>query len=239
MQHDNAAASGLWYPPQQPGFGPWIEWSGGESPVSGRSKVAWILSHERAARRYSHMERRAEHLVWGIIGAYCVALEDQPAATACAATQSSDWRDWHEGDTVPACDRVDVVRKSYGLRGASDESVDNVPTTSIYWGPNSFVIRWRPAAPVTPVADPNAAMVQKDAAKPGSVLDIINRVAGAFGRLSIGYSPCIGGSLDADGVRTAWRDGRLFTYASDEEQKRRGLLVTRQPDHRCGLWPKE
>lgn len=78
-----------WLPPQQEGFGPWIECTGphGERPVPGDAIVGYLLIDEREAQRYSHVAHRADRYAWkGICAAYCVKLDglqsQQPAASA-------------------------------------------------------------------------------------------------------------------------------------------------------------
>lgn len=88
--------------------------------------------------------------------------------TAQQPVQAADytWRDWHEGDTVPSVDRVDVIRTEAGAKGSTLKQIDNVVTTSQYWGPSSFVRKWRPAVVAPQSADPNAKMIDRDGYQP-------------------------------------------------------------------------
>lgn len=74
-----------WLPPQQEGFGPWIEWTGGDCPVAAEDETQVLLSMERRHETY-----RPECLAAGLyrwsrknkardVVAYCVKLEEQPA----------------------------------------------------------------------------------------------------------------------------------------------------------------
>jgi hypothetical protein len=73
-----------------------------------------------------------------------------------------DWSAWNDGDPIPAYDRVDIIRVAAGIKGASLSQIDNVATVSQYWGPGSFVRKWRPALMTMQIGDPNAKMINRD-----------------------------------------------------------------------------
>lgn len=55
-----------WYPPEREGFGPWIEWRGGGSPVGGDVRVDWLELAEQALMSFRPgKELAARHLEWG------------------------------------------------------------------------------------------------------------------------------------------------------------------------------
>lgn len=93
-----------WVPPQQPGFGPWMECDS-DTPIPCGVRCCILLKDERAERKYLHrpwdeddvvplgeLDTFPEHHV-----AYCVPLGAE-TLVACA-TQATDWRDWNDGDT--------------------------------------------------------------------------------------------------------------------------------------------
>lgn len=159
------AADGLWYPPQQEGFGPWVEHDGSEgrpAGISNESIVARLFRSERNRRQYEHDPKEGEYFRnWSGTAAYCVKLDAPVAAMQTAQATDPGWHDWHEGDSVPFVDRVDVIRTDVGVKGAAEKQIDNVVTTSQYWGPGSFVRKWRPAVPKAP-QHPNAGMIKRD-----------------------------------------------------------------------------
>lgn len=85
-----------WLPPQQEGFGPWIEFEGpyDRSPVAADTEVGYLLRVERKAQCYHHEGHPAGAYRWGsLCVAYCVKLEEQPAASdpsAQAPAQTAD-----------------------------------------------------------------------------------------------------------------------------------------------------
>lgn len=151
-------------------WGPWIEWSGGPCPIPPGTKAGeWqalyrdgdaVVDDDLFGYRWYHVGDAGDFV------AYRVKLSAVPAppgivAATCAPADGA-WRDWHEGDTVPSVDRVDVIRTEAGAKGSTLKQIDNVVTTSQYWGPSSFVRKWRPAVVKPAVADPNSKMFDRD-----------------------------------------------------------------------------
>lgn len=160
-----------WYPPQQEGFGPWIECDGHRPDgLPDESTVARLFRSERACHQYEHDPKEAEYFRgWSSIVAFCIKLD--AAAVGAPSTGQSipcdpGWRDWNAGDAQPPVDRVDIIRVAAGIKGATLTQVDNVPTVSQYWGLGSFVRKWRPAVVAAPVANPNAQMISRDGSAP-------------------------------------------------------------------------
>lgn len=67
-----------WLPPQQPGYGPWIEFTGtpGVCPVDPNAKVEHLDANERRNERFVSSPAEAEYLTWRNCAAYCVKLPD-------------------------------------------------------------------------------------------------------------------------------------------------------------------
>jgi hypothetical protein len=146
--------------------------------------------------------------------------EDLEDAIAAMQDAAETWHDWHEGDTVPACDRVDVIRVDAGIKGATESQIDNVVTTSQYWGPNSFVRMWRPAVAKPAAADPNAKMVDRD---------------------SSGVVSCAREQSDREWMRdheervaALVATARNFARRARNERVSAAAWTEHQPDHRLG-----
>lgn len=166
----------LWYPPQQEGFGPWFEHKAGEACPITAVKAGDYRVRFTDGTTTSPVCDAVRHGAWAPLGldifstgkaptriaAYCLKIEAKPALTATCAPPDGAWRDWHEGDTVPSVDRVDVIRTEAGAKGSTLKQIDNVVTTSQYWGPSSFVRKWRPAVAKPVIADPNRKMFDRD-----------------------------------------------------------------------------
>lgn len=81
-----------WYPPQQIGFGPWLECHPEVSLRKGQV-IAWLPKEERASRRYIKAQMALPVDLRGMPeswGAYCIKLEDQPTAAEVEATQKPE-----------------------------------------------------------------------------------------------------------------------------------------------------
>lgn len=98
--HEQSASAALWYPPQQKGFGPWIERTSarGQCPAPKGSRILWMTCDERRGRRFSAEECNAGDRAWStFVVAYCVKLEDklpaeklEPTADEIEATQKPE-----------------------------------------------------------------------------------------------------------------------------------------------------
>jgi hypothetical protein len=168
MVHRSQLPDAPWYPPQVDGYSPWIE----GRPTEGlgyKAVVQTLLGEEREAKVFTKtIGCRWNGANAQVCVAHCVELDVVAVgaqSTGSAIASDPGWHDWHEGDTVPSVDRVDVIRITAGIKGTSEHQIDNVVTTSQYWGPNSFVRKWRPAV-VQPVTDPNAKMISQDSNTP-------------------------------------------------------------------------
>lgn len=54
-----------WYPPQQAGFGPWIEYDAGAGiPVEGDEVVCWLLKGEREDQSYTKATHKVSDICW-------------------------------------------------------------------------------------------------------------------------------------------------------------------------------
>lgn len=89
MVHKSMLPDAPWYPPQQEGFGPWVEHDGAGLPVDPGTVVLVLWPMEREARRYAPepaCEAKWRH--WGegcAMVAYCVKLGAKPAIAATCA----------------------------------------------------------------------------------------------------------------------------------------------------------
>jgi hypothetical protein len=217
----------------QPASNGWSTWimcdqpKGCPIPTAMAGDYEIILSDGAMARPVCHAEN---HGAWAPIGldifgqggnplrivAYRLkrtSVGGQVAAVAPPPPIGEDWCVWDEGDAVPSCDRVDIIRVAAGIKGASLSQIDNVATVSQYWGPGSFVRKWRPAAAPALTGDPNANM--------------INRDGGATKRY---WSDVGGAATYAKTLMQAYernlRDSALVANAFTEHGS----------DHRLGLW---
>jgi hypothetical protein len=86
MVHKSMLPDAPWYPPQQAGFGPWIERTSAacQCPVPLDARILWLTKGERRARRFERVESTARDRAWTTeVVAYCIKLEDKPRAAAC------------------------------------------------------------------------------------------------------------------------------------------------------------
>lgn len=91
MVHKSMLADAPWYPPQQEGFGPWVEHTPGSGrPVADGVIVACLYADEREAQKFTFLDDQAKFWRWaeGNIVAYCEKLEDKPAIAATCAPPS-------------------------------------------------------------------------------------------------------------------------------------------------------
>ena len=70
-----------WYPPQQPGFGPWIEYCVGDKGPHVNDRVVILTRSERAQKRVVKTPDNAAAVSWyenngGTVVAYCVKLDE-------------------------------------------------------------------------------------------------------------------------------------------------------------------
>lgn len=76
-----------WLPPQQEGFGPWIEFTGepGACPGAADTEVEYLSQGEQRDQKFWSGPDRASTWSWRRCAAYCVKLEEpqvqQPAAS--------------------------------------------------------------------------------------------------------------------------------------------------------------
>lgn len=138
----------LWYPPQQEGFGPWIEHDGGGMPVPRDARVNVLKSYERYERRFRNIGWAAAHWAWGTVVAYCVKLDEKPAPVESG------------GDDV-----LVELRRLWSIYG--EEAVNRVGfdvglLAGQRWTMAHLSIAADLLAASKPKADPNAAMLARD-----------------------------------------------------------------------------
>lgn len=213
------------------GFGPWFEHKAGEACPITAVKAGDYRVRFTDGTTTSPVCDAVRHGAWAPLGldifstgkaptriaAYCLKIEAKPALTATCAPPDSAWRDWHEGDTVPSVDRVDVIRTEAGAKGSTLKQIDNVVTTSQYWGPSSFVRKWRPAVAKPVIADPNRKMFDRDSS---GVVSCVRQLGHVDWQ-----------SFDYAAIVAAGRD-----YAKRQHDKRvaADAWVERPRDHRLG-----
>lgn len=137
----------LWYPPQQPGFGPWVERTSaiGKCQAPNGSRILWLTSDERLRRRFSKQECNAEDRAWStFVVAYCIRLEDKPAAAKATKNASipADYIAWDGKTPHPNLPAGTSIR--YMLRGGA---VGSSQLHGVAWGHTGGpgdVIAYRP-----------------------------------------------------------------------------------------------
>lgn len=134
-----------WLPPQQEGFGPWIEFTGpyGQPPVAEDTRVGCLLRKEREDNRYSPEVLRARSDMWGShCVAYCVKLEEPQVEQPAARGQSAQ-----APDTALA---VQVAGDHY--KRLAIQPIEYIHANGIGFAEGSiikYVTRWRDKAGIT------------------------------------------------------------------------------------------
>lgn len=54
-----------WYPPEDPKFGPWIQFTGTDCPVDGDVVVEWLTAEEVKSKFFCGANTAAKWLCWG------------------------------------------------------------------------------------------------------------------------------------------------------------------------------
>ena len=139
-----------WLPPQQEGFGPWIEWTGphGESPVPGDTLVGYLLTNEREVQKYQHEGYVAGVYSWGDrCAAYCVKLEEPQVEQPAASDPSAAAPPAPAPDTALS---VQVAGDHY--KRLAIQPIEYIHANGIGFAEGSvikYVTRWRDKAGIT------------------------------------------------------------------------------------------
>lgn len=156
-----------WVPPQQPGYGPWVECDS-NTPIPRGVRCAVLLANERSERRYSHVPwgfdevcqhgdtenvTFLEHQV-----AYAVCLADQPTQEQVEATQKPDTMEQRHRD---ALDDFDPANRPMF-------DADDVGVLTGNWARHEARQAWKPASPapgfmVRPIRNSDGLLTVREA----------------------------------------------------------------------------